>query len=45
MAYKCFDCAKEITAKEIERRIICPYCGSRVIAKSRPGTVKHVKAC
>jgi len=42
--YKCFNCGKELTLKDIEKRIICPYCGSRVIMKKRPETVKQVKA-
>jgi DNA-directed RNA polymerase subunit RPC12/RpoP len=44
MVYKCFECQKEIDAKSIERRIICPYCGSRIIAKERPPVIKKVKA-
>ncbi len=44
MAYKCFECGKEIDTKSIERRIICPYCGSRLIQKARPEVLKKVKA-
>jgi DNA-directed RNA polymerase subunit RPC12/RpoP len=44
MVYICFKCQKEIDGKSIERRIICPYCGSRIIAKGRPAVIKKVKA-
>jgi|APSaa5957512622_1039677.scaffolds.fasta_scaffold01867_19 DNA-directed RNA polymerase subunit RPC12/RpoP len=44
MAYKCFNCQREIDAKNVERRVICPYCGSRIISKSRPPVIKKVKA-
>jgi len=44
MAYKCFECGKEIDPKSIRRRIICPYCGSRILVKSRPPVLKKVKA-
>ncbi|MBD3262943.1 DNA-directed RNA polymerase subunit P [Candidatus Woesearchaeota archaeon] len=42
--YKCFKCQKELSDKEIKKRIICPYCGSRLVVKSRPETIKKVKA-
>ena len=42
--YKCFGCGHELTKEEVDRRIICPYCGSRIIVKTRPGTLKKVKA-
>jgi DNA-directed RNA polymerase subunit RPC12/RpoP len=44
MGYICFKCKKEIERKSIERRIICPYCGSRIVSKARPSTLKKVKA-
>lgn len=44
MEYKCFSCQKTLTEKDIEKRIICPYCGSRIILKARPKTLKKVKA-
>ena len=44
MAYRCFSCGKEIDPKNVKRRIICPYCGSRIIIKSRPNVIKKVKA-
>ncbi len=44
MAYKCFECGKEVDSKNIKRRVICQYCGSRIIVKSRPAIIKKVKA-
>jgi DNA-directed RNA polymerase subunit RPC12/RpoP len=42
--YKCFECQHALTPKDIEKRIICPYCGSRIVLKTRPETLKKVKA-
>lgn len=44
MVYKCFQCKREIDSKRIERRIICPFCGSRILTKTRPTVIKKVKA-
>jgi len=44
MSYKCFYCQKTLSKLDIEKRIICPYCSARVIMKTRPGTLKKVKA-
>ena len=43
MVYTCCKCKKEIDLR-ITGRIICPYCGYRIIRKARPTTVKKVKA-
>ncbi|MEM4247903.1 MAG: DNA-directed RNA polymerase subunit P [Candidatus Nanoarchaeia archaeon] len=42
--YKCFECQHQLSVKDIEKRIICPYCGSRIVLKTRPETLKKVKA-
>lgn len=42
--YKCWSCQKLLTAKDIEKRIICPYCSSRIVVKTRPPVLKKVKA-
>lgn len=42
--YKCFKCQRELSKKDIEKRIICPYCGARLVVKTRPRTLKKVKA-
>ena len=42
--YKCPNCKNDIEGEQVRRRVICPHCGSRVIMKSRPKTIKKVKA-
>jgi DNA-directed RNA polymerase subunit RPC12/RpoP len=34
-------CAKEI---QLEDKVRCPFCGFRIVVKTRPGTVKRVPA-
>gem|GEM_PF-282197 len=41
--YKCFKCEKKIAAKNLEKRFVCPHCGSKVFYKPRT-KVKIVKA-
>jgi len=41
--YKCFKCEKKITNKHLEKRFICPYCGSKIFFKVRT-KIKKVKA-
>ena len=41
--YKCFDCNKKIPQNLLRRRIRCPYCGSKILFKSRTVATK-VKA-
>ncbi|RMD66583.1 DNA-directed RNA polymerase subunit P [Candidatus Pacearchaeota archaeon] len=33
--YKCFKCGKAISSKSLEKRFICPNCGSRIFYKPR----------
>ncbi|MBL7051212.1 DNA-directed RNA polymerase subunit P [Candidatus Woesearchaeota archaeon] len=33
--YKCFNCNKKIDRNLLRRRIRCPYCGSKLLFKSR----------
>jgi DNA-directed RNA polymerase subunit RPC12/RpoP len=40
-AYKCLECRKEF---DIEKRVRCPYCGFRVVAKARPAFKKRVRS-
>ena len=41
--YKCVDCGKEIKIDlRTAKKIICPYCGYRIIRKPRPETIKKV---
>jgi len=44
VTYKCFECRKEVPSNLIERRIRCPFCGSKVLFKSRNRISKVIKA-
>ncbi len=33
--YKCFYCGKKIKSEDLEKRFVCPECGSRVFFKPR----------
>ncbi len=41
--YKCFKCEKKVTNKNLEKRFVCPYCGSKIFFKPRT-KVKKIKA-
>ncbi|MCL5007645.1 MAG: DNA-directed RNA polymerase subunit P [Candidatus Marsarchaeota archaeon] len=41
MVYFCGECRREIDS--IEHGISCPYCGSRIVRKRRPGVAREVK--
>lgn len=41
--YKCFKCGKKVTDKNLEKRFLCPFCGSKIFFKPRT-KVKIVKA-
>lgn len=38
--YKCFKCEKNITNKLLEKRFVCPSCGSKIFYKPRLQVVK-----
>lgn len=43
--YRCINCAKEVDLDlRTSKRIICPFCGHRILKKVRAGTVKTVPA-
>ncbi|MBM3303810.1 MAG: DNA-directed RNA polymerase subunit P [Candidatus Aenigmarchaeota archaeon] len=43
--YKCLNCGKEVKIElKTAKKIICPYCGFRIIEKSCPTTGKRVEA-
>jgi len=42
-SYKCFDCKKKISSKNLEKRFVCPECGSRIFYKAR-SKMKTIKA-
>ena len=43
--YKCLECGREV---EVDlgstKKIICPFCGYRIVRKDRPTVVKRVHA-
>jgi len=40
--YKCFKCEKKINVTSLEKRFVCPYCGSKIFYKPRT-KVKKIK--
>ena len=43
--YKCLNCGKEVKIElKTAKKIICPYCGFRIIEKTRPVTAKRIEA-
>lgn len=45
MEYKCMDCGKKIKLDlKTVKKVICQYCGYRIIEKLRPKVVKKVLA-
>ena len=38
--YKCFKCEKAISSKALDKRFVCPNCGSKIFYKPRLQTVK-----
>lgn len=43
VTYKCFHCGKTLTDKALEKRFVCPNCGSKIFYKPRKAVTK-VKA-
>jgi DNA-directed RNA polymerase subunit RPC12/RpoP len=39
-AYTCFFCGKKVSEEVRGKRIRCPYCGSKLLFKSRSATTK-----
>ncbi len=43
--YKCLNCGKEVDVDlQKAKKIICPYCGYRILEKKRPTFAKRVAA-
>lgn len=43
--YKCIDCGREVVIDlRTAKKVICPFCGYRVLKKDRPKVIKKVKA-
>lgn len=41
--YKCFKCGSKIKADDLDKRFVCPMCGSKIFYKPRT-KVKTIKA-
>jgi len=44
MEYTCFNCRKKIEFEKRLRRIRCPWCGGKILMKTKPHIVKKIKA-
>ncbi len=43
--YKCINCGREVKIDLAKaKKIICPFCGYRIIEKERPPVVKDIEA-
>jgi DNA-directed RNA polymerase subunit RPC12/RpoP len=43
--YKCLNCGKDVEIDlQTAKKIICPYCGYRILEKKRPPAPKRVIA-
>ena len=43
--YKCLSCGKDVDVNlQNAKKIICPYCGYRILEKKRPTVTKRVTA-
>ncbi len=43
--YKCLSCGREVEVDlSVSKKVICPFCGYRILKKTRPVVVKKVKA-
>lgn len=43
--YKCIECGREVDVElRTAKKIICPFCGYRILKKSRPVVSKRVHA-
>jgi DNA-directed RNA polymerase subunit RPC12/RpoP len=38
--YKCFKCGKKINSQVLDKRFVCPSCGSKIFYKPRTHTRK-----
>ncbi len=40
MKYTCYNCEKKVTDTMMGKKVRCPYCGSKILYKSRSVTTK-----
>ena len=43
--YKCLGCGKDVEVDlRTAKKVICPFCGYRILKKTRPKVIKKVQA-
>lgn len=43
--YKCINCRREVKIElRTVKKIICPYCGHRILRKTRPNIIRKVSS-
>ena len=43
--YKCLSCGREVEVDlNIAKKVICPFCGYRILKKTRPVSIKKVQS-
>jgi DNA-directed RNA polymerase subunit RPC12/RpoP len=42
--YKCINCGSDVSEKDLQEMIRCPFCGYRILKKKRPDVIRTVKA-
>ncbi|MEM1687971.1 MAG: DNA-directed RNA polymerase subunit P [Nanopusillaceae archaeon] len=42
--YLCINCGRKVPHDQIKKRVKCPYCGGKILIKTRSNFVKHIKA-
>ncbi len=42
--YECLNCGKEVEIEQVRERVRCPYCGYRILRKTRPESPVTVEA-
>jgi len=44
MEYVCLQCRKDVTDENLNKRIRCPFCGSKILLKKSTNVERKVKA-
>ena len=42
--YKCLKCKKDIEMEQVKEKVRCPFCGYRIVMKTRPKNIVKVLA-
>ncbi|MBT3323546.1 DNA-directed RNA polymerase subunit P [archaeon] len=38
VAYKCFNCGRDVKSEYVKKKVRCPYCGGKILNKQRTKT-------